>query len=236
MRAEPHPRTRPRGAREALTLTTRAIEAPSHGRRAFAAGTGVTGALVAAAVVAFVSVAAFVAFSGGLPFVGSGSGTQHVVLRASNPAAAAAANAGAPATAAVAAVPAAPIPAGAPGAPLATTPTGAQSPTGNPGSPTRADRRRRPAHRRDGVEPADLPGRGADRGRAGHDRERRGQHGRQPRAEHQSLGSDPGHHEPLDNTTRGLLNNVGGTLGDPHLGDNTTTAVNGLTGGLLGGG
>jgi hypothetical protein len=41
--------------------------------------------------------------------------------------------------------------------------------------------------------------------------------------------------QPLDTTTRNLLNNVGGLLGDGHLGDTTTQTLNGLTHGLLGG-
>ena len=41
---------------------------------------------------------------------------------------------------------------------------------------------------------------------------------------------------PVDNSTRNVLNGVGGALGNPQLGNNTSDAVNGLTGGLLGGG
>jgi len=49
-------------------------------------------------------------------------------------------------------------------------------------------------------------------------------------------GATHGVSAPVDNTARNVLNGVGGALGDPRLGDDTTNAVNGLTGGLLGGG
>src|SRR5919197_1587639 len=77
--------------------------------RAYLAGTGVTGALIAGALVVFLSLAAFVAFKG-LPFGGSGAETGSANLAASRhgaPEAAAAALAAAPR-----AVPGAPIGAG----------------------------------------------------------------------------------------------------------------------------
>ena len=56
--------------------------------RAFAAGTGVTTALIAAAVVAFVSIAAFVAFEG-IPFKSDGSPESSVSISSGAPQAAA---------------------------------------------------------------------------------------------------------------------------------------------------
>jgi hypothetical protein len=173
--------------------------------------------------------------------VGSGSAPQHVTLKAANPAAAAAAAAGAPATAAVAAAPAAPIPAGAPGAPpVAATaiPGGGSQPLGTPNNPTP------PTAPVGGIAPpvggtgtapptqAAVPQQGVLGGTVS---------GLDNTASRLGLNTNlsqatQGLTTPLDNTTRTLLNNVGGLLGDSHLGDTTTQAVNGLTGSLLGGG
>jgi hypothetical protein len=82
--------------------------------RAYLAGTGATGALVAGALVVFLSLATYVAFNG-IPFGGSGgnSDTSYVGVRASGtPAAAAAALGAAPGAVAAAPVPGAPIGAG----------------------------------------------------------------------------------------------------------------------------
>src|SRR3954453_9712547 len=90
---------------------------PSH-LRAYLAGTGATGALIAGAVIVFLSLATYVAFNG-IPFGGNGasSGTSFVGVQTNGtPAGAAAALAAAPGLVAAAPVPGAPIGAGGPGA------------------------------------------------------------------------------------------------------------------------
>src|SRR3954451_23357472 len=89
---------------------------PSH-LRAYLAGTGATGALIAGAVIVFLSLATYVAFNG-IPFGGGGNtGNQFVSAQTSGtPAAAATALGAAPGLVAAAPVPGAPIRAGGPGA------------------------------------------------------------------------------------------------------------------------
>ena len=86
--------------------------------RAYLAGTGATGALIAGAVIVFLSLATYVAFNG-MPFGGNGgnTGTEFVSAETSGtPAAAATALAAAPGAVAAAPVPGAPIGAGGPSA------------------------------------------------------------------------------------------------------------------------
>ncbi len=112
---------------------TSALKSPN--ARAFAAGTGVTAALVAAAIIAFASVAAYVGFEG-MPFGSDGSPDSTVSLSSGAPQAAALA-AGATADA-VAADPATPT-AAALAEILAALPPGATDGSGpgpGPGGPT----------------------------------------------------------------------------------------------------
>jgi hypothetical protein len=101
------------------TLSETQTQAPrSPHLRAYLAGTGATGALIAGAVIVFLSLATYVAFNG-IPFGGNGgnSGNTFVgVQTGGTPAAAAAALGAAPGAVAAAPVPGAPIGAGGPGA------------------------------------------------------------------------------------------------------------------------
>jgi hypothetical protein len=106
-------------------------ESKSPNARAFAAGTGVTAALVTAAIVAFASVAAYVGFEG-MPFGGGDSSESTVALSSGAPQAAALATGST--AAAVAADPATPTPA-ALAEILAALPPGAIDGTGAGPSP-----------------------------------------------------------------------------------------------------
>jgi hypothetical protein len=213
-------------------MTTRAIAIPSN-FRAYAAGTGVAGALLGAAVVAFLSVAAFVSFNG-LPLGGSGSNTESVVLSGGGAPAAAAA-AAAPVTAAVAAAPAGPAvgPAGAPG--TATTPTGTAPGANQPQAPTTS------GNNGGGVGPGGGTGTGTGPGSpvpapqpqgalGGTIHNVDGAAGRL--GLHTHLGGTTGPIvKPLDRRINDLLNGLGGAaLNNPHLGDQASGTVNGVTG------
>src|SRR3954449_8935062 len=90
---------------------------PTH-LRAYLAGTGATGALIAGAVIVFLSLATYVAFNG-IPFGGNGgnSSTRYLGVQTSGtPASAATALGAAPGAVAAAPVPGAPIGAGGGGA------------------------------------------------------------------------------------------------------------------------
>lgn len=202
-----------------IGMITRAIAAPTN-FRAYLAGTGATGALVAGALVAFLSVAAFVSFKG-LPIGGSGSSSNTVVLSGGGAPAAAAA-AAAPATAAVAAAPAAaPTGAGLAAAggvlaPNATTP-GIQ-----PQPPTTGDNG-------GGLGPGGGGGAGSGPDSGGPNSQSTpgalsgtvhnvdGAAGRL--GIHTNLGglTDP-IVKPVDDAVNQLLNGVGGAVGNPHLG------------------
>jgi|SRR5215211_2001535 len=103
------------------TLSETQTEAPRATHlRSYLAGTGATGALIAGAVIVFLSLATYVAFNG-LPFGGTGdnSGTSYLGVQTNGtPTAAAAALGAAPGAVAAAPVPGAAIGAGGPSATL----------------------------------------------------------------------------------------------------------------------
>lgn len=194
--------------------------------RAYLAGSGATVALVAGAVVAFLAVATFVAFHG-LPTGSDNDSTAQVNLTASAPAAAAAA--AAPATGAVAAAPATPGPAATTEIIASLPPTQAPpaAPGVDPNIPTP------PGFIGDPT--VVVPGGGTSSpGTVGNviqnlDNTTSGL------GLNLGLGNATnGVTQQVDNTVRGTLNNAGGLLGNPHLGDQTTDALNNLTNGLIG--
>lgn len=220
-----------------------AIEIPraqrSANARAFAAGTGVTAALIAAAILAFVSVAAFVAFDG-MPF-GSGD-TPETVVTVSGAPKAAALSAGSTAEVVVAA-PAAPsaealaeivaalppsLAAGpGPGANLggaSTRSTGPGTPgaTNTPGSGGGTDA------------PVDVFGEstpGPVQGAVGAVDDVTGGLGLELRLGEATNGLTKG----IDNAVGGTLNDVGNGLGAGNLGDKTSDAIGGVTNGATNG-
>jgi hypothetical protein len=210
----------------AAPIATSGPRAPN--ARAFLAGGGATAALVAGAVVAFLAVAAFVAFNG----IPSGSDNSSGARVSVTPtAAASAAAAASPAANAVAASPAAPTAAAAsellaaqPPSSTATTglEQGGNSPV--PASPTLQDPTVifPPGTDAGGNGPVGGVVDGIDDTTAG-------------------LGLDLGlgdttdqATQQLDDTVRGTLNSVGGTLGNPNLGDQTSDTITEITSGLIG--
>jgi hypothetical protein len=192
--------------------------------RAFLAGGGATTALIAAAVIAFLSVAALVAFNG-LPIGGGDADSATVQVGevpttgANGPDAAAAAAAGAPG--AVAATPAAAtavdptlIPgfAGA-GSGLNGAGTGTGTLPGGSGVPT-------------------VPGTGSGvlGGTVGGVEDTAGNAGLDVPL-NDIAGGLTG---PLDQGVNDTLNNVGGAVGNPNLGNQVGGAVNNVTNGVLG--
>ena len=199
--------------------------------RAYLAGTGATAALIGGAVVVFIAVAAFVGFNG-LPFGADDSSDATVELIGNAPEAAAAA---APAAGAVAATPAVPGPA-ATAEILAALPPGTIAP-GGPGDPAGPNGQ--------GTVPIDPnvslpPGTpvpatqpGAVGGVVG---------GLDNTTQNLGLGNlglgglTDGVTAPIDKTLNDTLNGVGGALGNPNLGNDTTGALNDATSGALGNG
>jgi hypothetical protein len=199
--------------------------------RAFLAGSGASTALIAAAVVAFLSIATFVAFNG-LPFGGGAenSGTVEVGSTPAGAPEAAAAAAGA-APSAVAATPAAPTalpspggevpgatgtpPGGFPidGSPTPTTPPGS-APGAGPGAP------RVPTPAGSGILGGTVGSLEHNAGNLGLNVPLRDL-------------TDP-LTGPLDEIVNGTVNTVGSLLGQPKLGDNLGKTVNGVTGAVLG--
>jgi len=191
--------------------------------RAFAAGTGVTAALVTAAIIAFASIAAYVAFEG-MPFGSSGSDST-VSLSSGAPQAAALA-AGATAGA-VAADPATPSDAALAEILAALPPGAADDLGGGPGGGPNDD----PATG-GGTDPGTIPGTdpvapGGLQGAIGDVDDAAGGLGLNNPL--QDL-TDP-ITQPVDDAVGGALNDVGNGLGAGNLGDK----VNGTVGGLLGG-
>ena len=191
------------------------------------AGTGVTAALVAAAVVAFASIAAYVAFEG-MPFGGGDSPASTVSLQSGAPQAAALA-AGATADA-VAADPATPT-AAALAEIIGALPPGATDgfgggpgpagPTDTPGSGGGTDPGPGPEP------PVDTPG--PLQGTIGGLDDTAGGMGLDlPLSEL----TDP-ITKRVDDVVGGTLNNVGNGLGAGNLGDKVNGTVGGLTGGIL---
>jgi hypothetical protein len=201
--------------------------------RAFAAGTGVTAALVTAAIVVFASIAAYVGFEG-MPFSGGDSADSTVSLRTGAPQAAALA-AGSTA-AAVADDPARPSAAALAEIAAALPPgaTDSVGPGSGPGGGTPDDPATGggdPGLGAGPVAPTDPGVPGPLQNTVGAVDDAAG-----------GLGvdlplnevTDPVTQE-VDDTVGGTLNNVGGNLGAGNLGDNVNGTLNGVTGGLLGG-
>jgi hypothetical protein len=192
--------------------------------RAFLAGGGATTALIAAAVIAFLSVAALVAFNG-LP-IGGGEDDASTVQVGEVPANTTGPGAPEAAAAALAAAPGAV--ADSPAAATAIDPTlvpgfgagpggltgGADGVPGTPGAPT-------------------APGTGAGGalgGAVGGVDDTAGDLGLDVPLD-EVTGPITG---PLDQTINDTLNNVGGALGNPNLGNQVTDGVNNITNGVLG--
>lgn len=204
----------------ALTHTDSASRI-SH-RGAYLAGTGATGALIAGAVVVFLSLAAFLAFKG-FPFGGSGGdeGNVYVGANAGAPEAAAAALAAAPGAVAAAPLPGTAAGAGAgaggagadgagggpdrPGGTSGTSETGTQPTTDNPVTPTTPD-------------PGAITGTVQNLDQA---------------AGTDLSGTTSGLTEPLDDALNDTLNGLGGAVGNDHLGDDLSGQVDQTTGNLL---
>lgn len=213
-------------------MTTRAISAPGN-FRAYAAGTGVSGALLAGALVAFLSVAAFVGFKG-LPVGGSASTSGSVTLQPAGPTAAATAAA---APGAVAAAPVAPR-TGAAGTPAGgATATGGGSPNTTPQQPgtTPADGGLGPAGSGDTgtLPPAGIPSPAANPGALGGTVDRLDDTTGRLGIRTNLGGLTDRVTSQLDGTVNNLLNQVGGAVNNPHLGDNLSGTVNNLTCQLL---
>jgi len=215
-----------------------AVETATHpGRanlRAYLAGSGATGALIAGAVVIFLAVGAFVAFSG-MPFGGSGGGEGSASLRGQTAG-------GAPASAAAAL-------AGASGA-VAASPAGARgAAAGGSGSATSGSG----GGRHGGTDPTDPQGTFSGGGGpptgctdsctdpstsgpignvVGHVDSATSQQGVNLHLGGQTAPLT----DPVDHAITGGLNTGGGAVGKPHLGDKAGNAANGATDSLLGGG
>ena len=197
--------------------------------RAFAAGGAASSALIAGAAVIFASLAAYVAFNG-VPGGGEGADADAIVQVRPPGAPQAAAEAVGRAPEAVAATPAAPTPAApAPApAPAVTTEATPEVVTEGPTTPTTTvDTSAGDAV---AVDPATQGGSGALGGLADN---------LDYTASNLGLEIPVGEVTapitgPLDETVRGTLNNVGGLLGNPDLGDDVTRGLNNVTNALLG--
>lgn len=208
---------------------------PSPNLRAYLAGGGATAALVAAAVVVFVSVAAFVGFNG-LPFGSDESPESTVVVTSGAPLAAA--TAAAPTADAVAARPARPSDAAAAEI-IAALPPGAAPPSGSArgggsgtDTPTTGD-----GTGPGPAPPVDPPGPGP--GTAGP-----GPLGNAVGGVEDTVNDLSGLDlplgdltddvtKPLDEAVNGTLNGAGGLLGANKLGDKVGNGLGGLTDELL---
>jgi hypothetical protein len=222
------------------TLSETQTPTPRFGHlRAYLAGTGATGALVAGVIIVFLSLATFVAFKG-MPFGGEGdnSGTRLVSVGESAPTAAAAALAAAPGAVAASPVPGAPIGAGAAGAVPGVTlvvggGAGGGDGAGLPGSGGPGDGTVAP-----GTEvppPGEIPGPGTEDpatpgavGNVVNDVDRR-------LGTNLSGGPGGGVVDTVDRTATGTVNDVGGRVGKPGLGNTVNDRVNGVVNGLPGG-
>ena len=184
--------------------------------RAYLAGTGATGALIAGAVVAFLSIGAFVAFDG-FPLGGDDASGQVSLADqpgGTAPESAAAALGGAPGgvaaspaggTVLAASIPSLTSDGTAPGG------TGALPGVDGPGTPT-------------------TPGSGSDGGAVS------GLVGDVDDTTGLNLSdTTSGLTNTVDQTVNDTLNNVGGVVGNSNLGNNVSNGVNNLSNNLLGG-
>jgi len=183
--------------------------------RAYLAGTGATGALIAGAVVAFLSIGAIVAFDG-FPLGGDDASGQVSLADqpgGTAPETAAAALGGAPGGVAASPVGGAILAASIPS--LTTTgPTAGGSGTLGPGI--------------DG--PGEIPGTGSDGGATTGLVEDVSDTTGLPLQDTTS-----GLTNTVDQTVNNTLNNVGGVVGNPNLGNNVSNGVKDLSNNLLGG-
>jgi hypothetical protein len=189
--------------------------------RAFLAGGGATTALIAAAVIAFLSVAALVAFNG-LP-IGGGDANSGSVQVGEVPAT----GANAPELAAGALGGAAGAVAATPAAPTAVDPTlipGFGGP-GVPGAPAIL-----PGSGAPSVPGTGTAGSGALGGTVGGVEDTAGNLGLDVPLDDATSGLTG----PLDQTVNDTVKNVGGALGNPNLGNQVGGAVDNVTDGLLG--
>jgi hypothetical protein len=221
-----------RGAEPAIDLMSAIAENPARTSsngvnvRAFLAGGGATTALIAAAVVAFLSVAALVAFNG-LPIGGgdadagsvqvgevptTGPGAPELAADALGGTAGAVAGTPAAATAVdPSLIPGFAGPGGSTGAPGLTAPGGSLGGSGTPTAPG-------------------TTGSGALGGAVGGLEDTAGDVGLElPLSD--VTGDLTG---PVDQTGNDTLNDVGGAVGNPNLGNDVNGAVNNVTNGLLG--
>ena len=193
--------------------------------RAFIAGGAVTTALLAGAIVLFSALAAYVAFNG-VPGDPAESSTDSTVLVGTRGAPEAAAQAVSRGPASVARTPTAPTPvepapAPAPAAATAAIQEASSEPTIETGSGN--------AGTGDEV-PGQSNGNGALGGTVGGLEDAAGNLGI-------DVPLDDATNEvtgPLDNAVNNTLNNVGGLLGNPNLGDDVTRSLNEVTNALLG--
>lgn len=223
-----------------MTAATHTETVPPGNIRAYLAGTGATAALVAGALVVFLSLAAFVGFKG-LPFGGSSErGDLYLGSNAgAAPEAAAAALGAAPGAVAAAPVPGAPVGvavlvAGGGTTAVFTGPNGPSFPHGpnGPGGPDNP-----PGPCADCPVPPPPPGptvnpdaKRALTGTVQNLDETTGELG----LDTNLSGATGGLTRSLDDTLGHTLNGVGGLLGRPHLGDNVGRTGNQLTNRLLG--
>jgi hypothetical protein len=206
--------------------------------RAYLAGTGATGALIAGAVVVFLSLATYVAFNG-IPFGGNGSnsGTSVVGVQTNGtPAGAAAALGAAPGAVAAAPVPGAPV--GAGGAGLVALGGGAGAPGsgggflpgGGPGPSGSTPPGTTPPGGGPGPEPA--PGPCTTCGSPGIVGNTINQVGN---ATGTDVPGPVGHVAgTVDDAVTGTVNDVGGKVGRPGLGDTVNDKVNGTVDDVVG--
>lgn len=197
--------------------------------RAYLAGTGATGALIAGALIVFLSLATYVAFNG-IPFGGNGGNTDTAFLSAQTsgtPAAAATALGAAPGAVAAAPVPGAPIGAGGAGAgggggagggAGGPGPSGGFPPGGGPGPGT--------------TPPGGDPGPGPAPGPACTTCDSPGIVGNTVNQIDNTAGTNLSGGPvgdaagTVDDKVTGTVNDVGGKVGQPGLGDKVTGDVN----------
>jgi hypothetical protein len=208
-----------------MTSVSHTQPAPRSHLRAYLAGTGATTVLIAAALIAFLSLAAFLAFKG-LPFGGSGSERGNAFLGSQAGAPEAAATALAAATGAVAAAP-------VPGAPVGLAAVNAGGPRGDTTSSGPNGTTGSTGPLIPGLQPA--PGGGGDAGRAITGTVQNLDQATSSLGLGGNLSGTTGPlTRPLDDTVNQTLNGVGGAVGQPGLGDDVGRTVNQITGRLLG--
>jgi hypothetical protein len=195
--------------------------------RAYLAGTGATGALIAGAAVVLLSLGAFLAFSGHLPFGGSdNNGSAYLGPNPGGAAAGGPAAAGGARGAATRATGQTPASGAGGGGGGAARPGGGSaasrgSATGDPNGPGGS------TPPPDGGGPRSPTGAGPVTNTVNQVDQATGQN---------LSGPTGGVTRQIDHTATNTLNGVGGAVGNPHLGDDVGSAVNGVTHRVLDGG